>query len=244
MTTCLVLGGAACVWDDVAAYKGPVDGVVACNDVGAEWPGELDGWASLHPNKFIQAGWIAKREANGYPPAKRIFGHARSVQRMRRELLPENIEAPATDLTEKLGSGSSGLFAAEVALCELRFDRVVLCGVPLDRAPHFFGGPDWDQHDRFRRRWIKLPEEARNRMGSMSGWTRELLGGPDMAKKSKKKIKTADVPAPLTRAAIRKMRRPELVDILEAHGVTEEQLGDMWIEHIKDLAERVVFVGI
>jgi len=72
MKTALVLGGASCLWDDIRAYTGPVDGCVACNDAGAEWPGDLNGWASLHPQFFIRKGWLEKRQG---PPPKRIFAH-------------------------------------------------------------------------------------------------------------------------------------------------------------------------
>ena len=175
MRTALVIGGAACVWDDIAAYKGPIDGVVACNDVGAEWSGELDAWASLHPNKF--PGWLAKREANGFPKAKRLFGWENTVKTMRERV--DGIEGYKSPLTSSVGSGSSGLYAAEVARFALGFDRVVFCGVPLSVMPHFFDASDWHQAERFQRRWIALPDAERARMRSMSGWTRVLLGAPD-----------------------------------------------------------------
>lgn len=242
MTTCLILGGAACVWDDIAAYTGPVDGVVACNDIGADWPGELDAWVSLHPEKFRTAGWVAKREANGFPRAKRLFGYCTSVDRMRDEFRTPGLERLATDKTKELGSGSSGLFAAEVALDELGFDNGVLCGVPLSKMPHYFDEADWDQNRRFSKRWLKLPDDFKARLGSMSGWTREFLGGPDMEKATRKRKVKA--PVPETRRDIREMRKPQLMALLEAHGITEEQVGDAWIETIRDMAERVVFTGL
>jgi hypothetical protein len=58
MTVALVLGGAACVWDDVEAalYLGEFDGVIGANHIGIVWPGVMDGWVSLHGTSYPALG--------------------------------------------------------------------------------------------------------------------------------------------------------------------------------------------
>lgn len=183
MKTALVLGGASCLWDDIRAYTGPVDGCVACNDAGAEWPGDLDGWVSLHPQYFTRKGWLEKRQG---PPPKRIFAHtAAGTKTVQLGRYPAEIEFTDYAFPGEHRSGSSGLFAAKVALVDLGFDRAVLCGIPLDKRPHFFDGDDWKAAEGFRSAWLNIPGNYRDRMRSMSGWTRTLLGSPEIETKEK-----------------------------------------------------------
>lgn len=175
MKTALVLGSGACLEEDVEEYDGPVDGVVACNDAGAWWPGQLDAWVTLHPHFFYRAqSWATQREAKGYPKAKLMVAHEQ----------PPAAFCPPLDLLTAnkfpgmRNPGTSGMFAAKVALCDLGFNRVVLCGVPLDPRPHFFDDKPWTEAENYKQSWRDIPLEFRQRMRSMSGWTRELLGGP------------------------------------------------------------------
>jgi len=182
MKTALVLGGASCLRADIEAYAGPFQGVVACNEAGAEWDGALDAWVSLHPMNFIGKGWIEKRSG---PPARRLLAHEESKRAMWQDRYPAGIAFTDYRFPGQNRSGSSGLFAAKVALVDLGFDRAVLCGVPLTETPHFFDREDWRGAEGFRSSWLALPEEYRDRMRSMSGWTRTLLGAPEIETKEK-----------------------------------------------------------
>lgn len=178
-----MLGGASCLHDDIAAYTGPVDGVVAANDAGAEWTGDLDGWCSLHPQNFTLKKWLEKRTG---PPAARIFGHSEATSKaVMSGRCPDGIEFTDYQFPGQHRSGSSGLFAAKVALIDLGFDRAVLCGVPMDPRPHFFDRDPWTSADGFRSAWLSVPQEYRDRMRSMSGWTLVLLGAPKTETKEK-----------------------------------------------------------
>lgn len=89
----LILGGASSVWDEHAAAedllcRGHL--VVAANLAGIHYPGRLDAWATLHPE--LLPGWAAQRKGNS------DF----------RSFTPD-------DVAERW-SGSSGLYAAQVAL--------------------------------------------------------------------------------------------------------------------------------
>jgi hypothetical protein len=185
MTTCLVLGGGATLHDDLerARKTVPFDAVVACNEAGIEWPGELRAWVSLHARYYSTGpNWRKQRADKGYPPAKAHYGHPEAFKGAN---MPDVIATPYSFAGEK--SGSSGLFAAKVALVDLGFDRVVFCGVPMDPIPHFTGRESWVPRDTdgrtsahgFRNSWLAVPQDYRDRMRSMSGWTRVLLGAPE-----------------------------------------------------------------
>lgn len=176
MRVALVLGGGSGLQADVAAYGGKFDGVVACNDAGMWWPGALDGWVSLHPQFWESRGWRKSREDSGYPAPANFYAHENA-----RNLIPDKIVKTDYRFPGQQHSGSSGLFAAKVALVDLGFDRVVLCGVPMTKTPHFWDKNqiNWHPAESFRNQWLDLPQEYLDRMRSMSGWTKVLLGPPE-----------------------------------------------------------------
>jgi hypothetical protein len=160
VTLALVLGGALTVWDDVEAALAltEADGIVACNDIAADWPGPLDAAATLHPEFWPR--WAARRAAKGYPPVPRVFFNGWAF--------------PGQDR-----SGSSGLFALKVALVDLGYDRAVLCGVPMDeRARHIANFKPWRGAQTLRAGWVQALPAIADRARSMSGWTADLLGRP------------------------------------------------------------------
>lgn len=177
MSTALVLGGAGTVWTDVreALALGRFDGVVACNDVGAAWPGRLDGWATLHPEKMHR--WTSLRRAAGYPRPGRIVTHHQA----RHGRLPACVDGTIDhNFPGQTLPGSSGLFAAKMALIDLGFDRAVLCGVPMLATPgHFFDASPWNGVTSHRQGWAQAMPHIKDRLRSISGWTSEILGKPD-----------------------------------------------------------------
>jgi hypothetical protein len=158
-----VLGGAACVWRDIesALQLGEYYGVVAANDIGASWPGPLDAICSLHEDKLRKI-WLVRRARAGLPPPKLIATKA----------------SHAHQFEGQKASGSSGLFALKLTLVDLRFDRAVLCGIPMDGQPHFFGGDWWGGAKSHKRGWQQALPAIRDRARSLSGWTADLLGRP------------------------------------------------------------------
>lgn len=75
-------------------------------------------------------------------------------------------------------SGSSGLFAVGVAF-SLGCEKVLLAGVPMDKQRHWNGTEPWADRDRFAAAWSAVKLRLEGKVRSLSGWTRELLGGPD-----------------------------------------------------------------
>lgn len=171
-----MLGGAHCVWEDVEAALeiGEFDGVVACNDAAAHWPGELDAAVSLHMQSLPR--WIKKRDRKGYPRPKHVLGHLE----LRTTRVGPGFITGFTEykLPGQDRSGTSGLFAVKVALVDLAFDKAVLCGIPMNAQPHFFGGPAWDGHGESWKAWPQALNFIKDRARSMSGRTAELLGEP------------------------------------------------------------------
>lgn len=168
----LALGSATSYWADTAAALelGEFDLVVAANEAGVLWSGQLDSWVSLHPNEM--PGRIARREANGWPPAKEIVSH---FTKQKKEAITLQVEY---FLPKQRKSGSSGLFAVKRAL-DLGATHVVCCGIPISGELGRVDGKDvWPSARLFRQGWEEALPVIRDRVRSMSGWTRQLLGAP------------------------------------------------------------------
>jgi hypothetical protein len=165
----LVLGGASCVWDDAfeAIEKFNPGLFVACNDIGTRWSGPLDAWVTLHPEKM--AKWRSERAAQGFSEAFEHVaaedGHA-GIDRVADYRWPG-----------MTASGSSGLFAVKIAL--EKADKVILAGVPMTPTAHFFDDAPWAHVRSFNEAWKTMQPFLKGKVASMSGWTRELLGGPE-----------------------------------------------------------------
>src|SRR5690606_11908786 len=75
--------------------------------------------------------------------------------------------------------GSSGLYAAQVALEALGCRAAILCGVPMDaEAGHITGAAAWPFTEKYRQELLDGKTERAN-IRSMGGWTAEVLGRPD-----------------------------------------------------------------
>lgn len=180
MTTALVLGGAATVWEDAKAALdlAPFDGVVSCNDITSVWPGPIDACVSLHASSWPR--WISQRDRCGFPRPAHVLGHAGAAsERIADGFVTGFVEHrfPGQDR-----SGSSGLFALKVALIDLGFDKAVLCGVPMTtEGRHYFDAAQWRGAQAHRKGWEQAMQHIMGRARSMSGWTAEHLGQPDAA---------------------------------------------------------------
>lgn len=174
----VILGGAKSVWDDLARLKEmkQPDVVIAINDAGAVWPHELNFWVTLHPDKLV--GWAGRRVANGYPDPKKIIIHRELRQREAGSMY----YPPASFVTLSPDwGGSSGLFAANFAL-QSGYDRIVLCGVPMQpEGEHFFSSEPWKDAEKYHKAWSNHVLDLIPRVRSMSGWTMGLLGKPTLS---------------------------------------------------------------
>ena len=73
------------------------------------------------------------------------------------------------DLSQHDRSGSSGLQAVKFALRYWKYDKIILCGIGLDK-PYY---------DLFYKAWARSKKEILNKVKVMSGNLVKLLGTPD-----------------------------------------------------------------
>lgn len=170
MKLAAVLGGSRSVWEDLEALKAlrEPDVILATNDAGAHYTGEVHHWVSLHFEKMPI--WAKERAERGLPPAQHYFYHESATER-------GGLPLPYDRLVD--AGGSSGLFAVQAGLT-LGLTRIVLCGVPMDAEDgHFFDHKRWEFASRYQQGWTRRKAEIAPFVRSMSGWTARLLGRPD-----------------------------------------------------------------
>ena len=171
----LVIGGADCIWTDVQASERLFgaqwwDLVVAANDIGCHWPRRLDAWATLHVEKMQR--WREDRDRRGHPAG--YVTYSRSGKKRRG--IDETVH-------HRFGGGASGLLAVSVAL-HLGADRIVVCGVPMTKSPHFDEsavhpkGKPWPSPDAHWKKWRHHAAVLSQVIRSMSGRTQEMFGAP------------------------------------------------------------------
>ncbi len=184
--TAIILGGAIGVFEEAAAAQElhRHDIVVACNDAITRWPGELAAAVTFHAEQL--AKWLALRHDAGYPAPERVF--------VRKGVRPAVLEPHRSALkafkpteTEsrffgQSASGSSGLFAAKVALFDLGCDLGTCCGIPMapERRNIVRQNINWRDAIHLRQGWMQALPVIKGRLRSMSGWTAAILGEPTL----------------------------------------------------------------
>lgn len=166
MKPLLLLGFAAGLFDDLAAL-GPIDAdVMAVNGAGLV-VGALDHWVSLHPDQL--AAFARRRAAAGLVGGFTTWSPDPGP----------GIDRVTTDVER---FGTSSLYAVRIALHRLGYQRVILAGVPFEDGQPYVGGAAIPRpligH---RTAWRQARPEMADRVRSLSGWTRSLLGAPTPA---------------------------------------------------------------
>lgn len=159
MTPWLIIGSAACVWDDLAAWGDRPARAIAVNRMIGAYKGRLWAGATLHPE--LAAEFRASR-----PGKWPLFApkEASGVTRIH----------PKRDQW----NGTSVLYAVRIALAH-GAERVAVAGAPLDEGPHFDHDGTLRPHlTQYRLSWSRYTDELGGRVRSLSGWTRDLLGHP------------------------------------------------------------------
>ena len=179
MKSALIVGSAPCVFDDLeAAPRWPL---IVINFAGLRHLGPIEFWASLHFRLLCDL--ISDRERMGGD--MNFTAYAKIPPRMAIPKFASGVKIVPAPL-KRIGNGSSGLVAAVTAI-RLGYERLVLCGVPLegghtiqaDQKIQFRGTPKVPAFAKFRRAWELHQDIVKPHVRSMSGWTREFLGGPD-----------------------------------------------------------------
>lgn len=169
-----MVGAGRTLWDDLRAVRGVLEqgaAVLAVNHSILFFEGTIEHAVSHHADSLPHL--VALRRL-----ARRGAAIAHSTK-----------AAPGIDRVwpKVYRIGDSGLLAARIAVA-LGFARVVLAGVPMDERGHFYedpGGatppaPSAFKFGRHRKAWETYRAELVGRVVSMSGWTRQLLGGPEL----------------------------------------------------------------
>ena len=167
-----VLGGAACVWDDLEGARTLCTPDIVCcvNDIGVDYSGRIDHWVSFHSELLTRL--ILKRKKRGYADAANLWtGKAR------------HRDAPKGIKTHGTRGGSSGMLATGIMCDRVHATHIILCGVPIDGGmPHYHNRDNknpWIDARYYHKHWRDNLDAFRKRVRSMSGWTSELLGRPD-----------------------------------------------------------------
>ena len=172
----LIMGTAACLWEDLAKYDHLHDGErMAVNDAMAYYRNfsshRLDHGAALHSD------WLSVWAAAANMRCKELGEPGICTHSQIKYLdLPEIVWPLHRD------GGTAGLFAVLIGLL-MGFDRIVLAGSPIDGSRHFFeselNAVRFYSADTYRDEWLRARDAVFNgRVKSLSGRTREWLGEP------------------------------------------------------------------
>lgn len=190
MRTLIVCGSAPCLFDDYNNVS-PWDDVMLVNGA----------CTALSVAEHMLAGHTDKAEAfvaarrKTFPEAKPIRVHATMTDKHLAEakvLFPSVTDWHSKDMCTGATSVAKGVRIG----FKLGYDRVVICGAPMDGSGYFkgeapvghdchrIGDPEKQAHrvmEGYRRKFKKLAEtEFKGRVFSMSGFTRQVLGGPEL----------------------------------------------------------------
>ena len=174
----VVCAGAKCVWDDLARLgvrsEQSDTHVMAVNDISMHLPMRM---RHLYSNdRKMIPHWLGARRKQ----YERAYGPVEYTHTLR-------VYGGAKVCWPWPGHGTSLLGAVYSGLA-MGYDRIVICGGPLDNSPNYFS-PPWEERnflnevpqkvDGTMAYWESAAKRCfRNRIRSMSGRTRELLGPP------------------------------------------------------------------
>ena len=172
-----LIASARCMWDDLRDLGDIGGDTMSVNLAGSFFRRPVDHWASLHPRFLVEHCVPLKRLFQHQPAETHIYTHSIRY-------------APGIDVIWDIlqgNSGTSGMFAILVALA-LGYDRIVVCGLPLDDSGHFYDNPykptipmDRFGETRVAQLWghnVNLIQKT-NKVRAMSGMTARWFGKPD-----------------------------------------------------------------
>jgi hypothetical protein len=181
MKLALVVGSAACLWDDVKAARAlaTFDAVCCVKRVGIKWPEPFQVWATLHPE--MMDDFEKRRAAEGLPTGYEIVAPLASEVGMHgaKGRIARRVSYKWPEMTSSAGSG---IYGAKIMLNGGY--KVVLAGIPMNDDPHFMkhethGTGKWNAVGSFLPGFEKALPHLMGKVKSMSGLTREKLGAPD-----------------------------------------------------------------
>lgn len=175
----VILGGAPCIWDDLAQVTLDDVDYLAINFTGFFAHRNIRHWANRHPEDLPH--YVALYQETYCPTESDNANYNFFAHLFRSHVYthaPQDAEVNWQFVQEK---GSSAMFAVQVGLA-LGYAPIWLAGVPLDNSGRF-GSPPWitsfDYAGHYQEAWQDALPLLQGRVKSFSGWTRELLGMPE-----------------------------------------------------------------
>jgi len=167
----LILGRGAGVWEEVAEAKrliAPVEPIiVAVKRAGRDYDGPVHHWASFHPELFEP--WLKVRRDAGRPEPGLLWTGI-----FRNHKLGRGLKLPMHYI--ECEGGASGLLGTLVGLRHC--DKLILCGIPMTVSGRYDDNKLWSEGERYRDAWKQQLPLLKDRVRSLAGWTREMLGAP------------------------------------------------------------------
>lgn len=166
-----IFASGRCLWDDIKSLPEYWIGAdaMAVKAAGLYLPFEFEHWVGCHGERFEHM-----------VPLRSYHMHRGKMHAEWKGLT--HSDAPGVRVNcvwPGKVHGTSGLLAAKVGLA-LGYEEVLLCGMPLDGTGRFYD-PPWAEGRELldMTEWQRLARDVFDgRVKSMSGKTRELLGGP------------------------------------------------------------------
>jgi hypothetical protein len=82
--------------------------------------------------------------------------------------------SPRTDIAIPYeGTSGSSAIIGVLAGIQMGYEKIVLCGCPLQG-----NAPEGNPYEAFQQGWVEHEKEVRDKVVSVSGWTKEFLGAP------------------------------------------------------------------
>ncbi len=184
MTTCLIVGDADNVSDDVNRARDlcEYDIWIGVKRIIGRLPFKIDAYVSLHPE--LAHDTIENRYRAGFNMDFDVY-HNKMIPSNDKRRIQDQFKVKSFSIVDKEWAGSSGLFAVQIAKTILGADRIVLAGIPMDTRPRMgstdpWAGGKWSVGI-YQKAWVKHRPDYAEATRSMSGWTMDLLGEPTEA---------------------------------------------------------------
>ena len=168
----IIVGSAPCWQEDLEAAReyAPDWPLMVVNGIGSLYLDPIDLWVSIHGRELVK--WMRLRAERGGDPDFVAYGNFTDREE----------DGGAIRWNRPNAGGSSGLHAVQLAL-EIGYERVLLCGMPLDgqqrcRSADGEAVEAICAYESYQIAWKKLEPELQGVVKSMSGWTQKLLGKP------------------------------------------------------------------
>lgn len=179
MCSVVIFGRANGVWEELAEALSsyPFDYVIGVGSAVVDYPGRVDVLVSFHIE--LMSTWLDRRRAKGFSGIPTLFS---SSYKGRTKPARAKEQSGLTVHYVQCAGGSSGLIATKVALNALKATRVVLAGIPMQASSGAYDkDTPWKEAAIHQGPWKRDVNELKDKVRSMSGWTQELLGSPDIS---------------------------------------------------------------